>query len=274
MASADDRESPGVVVGQDQEQSIVTALAEIPRQRDDAVELDDGSYGCGGVEVVSGRVCGFGFNEHGEAVGICLGVNRILALHRRTRELTREASELSEQLQRSCADAERWQEETRELSQGLGALIDRQFAQWGLTRAEREIALLILKGFSHKEIAALRTVGEATVRQQATAIYRKSGVSNRQELSAFFLEDLLNGGGRLGRAGYAKVECRPDVNGVYQAPGTRRLDQRPNHDDIGPGAKCLAADESSCASRAPSACGTSRRARGSRTGRPTPRGST
>ncbi|MCP5363623.1 MAG: response regulator transcription factor [Hyphomicrobiales bacterium] len=49
----------------------------------------------------------------------------------------------------------------------------------------------MLKGLTHKEIAVLRETSEATVRQHATAIYRKSGLSNRSQLTAFFLEDLL-----------------------------------------------------------------------------------
>jgi hypothetical protein len=44
---------------------------------------------------------------------------------------------------------------------------------------------------SHREIADVRSTSEATVRQQALVIYRKSGLRNRSELSAFFLEDLL-----------------------------------------------------------------------------------
>lgn len=37
----------------------------------------------------------------------------------------------------------------------------------------------------------LRATSEATVRQQAPVVYRKSGLRNRSDLSAFFLEDLL-----------------------------------------------------------------------------------
>ena len=125
------------------------------------------------------------------AIGICFGVIRVLSLQRTTRELAREATDLSERLQGSYAEAERWREEARELLKGLGTLIDRQFGRWGLTPAEREVSRLILRGFSHKEVATLRSVGEATVRQQAVAIYKKAGVSGRHELSAFFLEDLL-----------------------------------------------------------------------------------
>ncbi len=57
--------------------------------------------------------------------------------------------------------------------------------------AEREVALLLLKGLSHKDIADVRRTSEKTVRQQSLAVYRKAGLSGRAELSAFFLEDLL-----------------------------------------------------------------------------------
>ncbi len=92
--------------------------------------------------------------------------------------------------------------------EGLKAAIDRQFDDWSMTPAERDVALLILKGFSHKEIASLRETSERTIRQQAQGVYRKSGLAGKNALSAFFLEDLLspeaartdagkaNGGGR------------------------------------------------------------------------------
>ena len=75
--------------------------------------------------------------------------------------------------------------------EGLGRAIRDQFDKWGLTDGESEIALLMLKGLSHKEIARLRASSETTVRQQARTIYRKSNLSSRAELAAFFLEDLL-----------------------------------------------------------------------------------
>ena len=52
-----------------------------------------------------------------------------------------------------------------------------------MTDAEREVRLLMLKGFSHKEIAALRDTTEATVRQQARAIYQKARVCPAAPLS-------------------------------------------------------------------------------------------
>jgi DNA-binding CsgD family transcriptional regulator len=88
------------------------------------------------------------------------------------------------------AAAGRWREEARTALEGLGAAIDREFAKWGLTDAERDVALLLLKGLSHKEIASQRHTSEGTVRQQALSIYRKSGLSGRSNLAAFFLEGL------------------------------------------------------------------------------------
>lgn len=76
---------------------------------------------------------------------------------------------------------------------GLHEAIDAQFDAWEMSPAERDVALLILKGLSHKQIGALRATAEATVRQQAQAIYRKSGLAGKNALSAFFLEGLLGG---------------------------------------------------------------------------------
>jgi DNA-binding CsgD family transcriptional regulator len=88
-------------------------------------------------------------------------------------------------------EAQHWREESRDLIQGLGVEIQKQFKRWDLTQAESEIGLLILKGFSHQEIADFRQVSERTVREQARTLYRKAGLTGRSELSAFFLEDLL-----------------------------------------------------------------------------------
>jgi DNA-binding CsgD family transcriptional regulator len=98
---------------------------------------------------------------------------------------------LSQALNEARLDARRWQEENRSLVQGLGAAIARQFGDWGLSEAEAEIGLLLLKGLSLQEIADLRMTSERTVREQARSVYRKSGLSGRNELAAYFLEDLL-----------------------------------------------------------------------------------
>jgi DNA-binding CsgD family transcriptional regulator len=86
---------------------------------------------------------------------------------------------------------QRWRSEARSHLNGLGQAIDEQFSRWNLTDAEREVALLLLKGLSTKEIAAVRAASDRTVREQARAIYTKTGLTGRAALSAFFLEDLL-----------------------------------------------------------------------------------
>lgn len=89
------------------------------------------------------------------------------------------------------SDVTRWRQEAQALLAGLGTAIDRQFQRWGLTPAERDVGIFLLKGLSHKEVADIRNTSERTVRQQARELYRKAGVGGRAELSAWFLEDLL-----------------------------------------------------------------------------------
>ena len=73
----------------------------------------------------------------------------------------------------------------------LALVLKEQFEIWSLTQTEREVAMLLLKGLSFKEIASVRSTMEKTVRQQASAIYKKSNVSGRHAFSAWFIEDLL-----------------------------------------------------------------------------------
>jgi DNA-binding NarL/FixJ family response regulator len=84
-----------------------------------------------------------------------------------------------------------WRRSALESLEGLGAAIDRQFEAWSLTAAEREIALLLLKGHGSKQIAATTRRSDRTIRQHAAAVYRKSGLGGRAALAAFFLEGLF-----------------------------------------------------------------------------------
>jgi len=88
------------------------------------------------------------------------------------------------------SERDRWHESTRRLLEDLGRAVNRQFGTWGLTRAEREVAVLLLQGLSHKDVAAQTARSERTVRQHAVALYRKAGLSGRAELAAFFLGEL------------------------------------------------------------------------------------
>ena len=84
-----------------------------------------------------------------------------------------------------------WQAQARRYVDGLARSIDQQLDQWQLSVAEKEVAFLLLKGLSLKDIARVRGTAEKTVRAQSAAVYAKSGLAGRTELSAFFLEDLL-----------------------------------------------------------------------------------
>lgn len=116
---------------------------------------------------------------------------RLALTLRRARRAGEEAAALAEQLEVTRAEARRWRNEASHLVRGLAAALDEQFERWSLTPAEKEVALLLLKGLSHKDIAEIRSVSEATARQQARAVYKKGGLSGRHDLAAFFLEDLM-----------------------------------------------------------------------------------
>lgn len=136
---------------------------------------------------------------HGSSIGhvtleasiilLCLG--GILTVWLQLFQSKYEIKQLNLDLNKARNDLEKWKQEIKSLTEGLSQKIDKQLNDWKLTHAEKEICLLILKGLSSKEIANIRETSEKTVRQQATGIYQKSNLKGRNELSAFFLEDLL-----------------------------------------------------------------------------------
>lgn len=103
----------------------------------------------------------------------------------------RSAAALRQSLEAQRADRDRWQASARSALDGLGRAIDAQFTEWRLTPTEREVALLLLKGYGHKQIAALTSRSERTVRQHAGVVYEKAGLGGRAELAAYFLQDLM-----------------------------------------------------------------------------------
>lgn len=89
------------------------------------------------------------------------------------------------------AERNAWRQRAEQSLKSLGNAINEQFSDWELTPSEREIALLLLKGYGHKRVAALTDRSERTVRQHAVSVYEKSGLGGRAELAAFFLEGLM-----------------------------------------------------------------------------------
>lgn len=125
------------------------------------------------------------------ALGIAFMVARLQKLRDTTSQLAGELKASRAELEQTREEAEKWRDEARDILRGLGEAIDRQFERWELTPAEKEVALLLLKGLPHKQVADVRDVSPPTIRQQAHAVYKKAGVEGRADLAAFFLEDLL-----------------------------------------------------------------------------------
>ena len=78
-----------------------------------------------------------------------------------------------------------------EAKAAFSARVYRRFDEWALTPAEREIALLMLKGFETPEIADLRKTAQGTVRAQVSRIYEKSRKSGRGQFAATFIDVLI-----------------------------------------------------------------------------------
>lgn len=103
----------------------------------------------------------------------------------------RAAAELRTSLEEKTSERDAWRSSAQKALDGLGEAIHAQFQEWELSEAEGEVALLLLKGHSHKSVAKLTGRSPQTARQHASAVYRKSGLGGRAELAAFFLEDLM-----------------------------------------------------------------------------------
>ncbi len=118
------------------------------------------------------------------SIGTIFVLSQNSALRKEVQTTQYELEELKEQ-------SIQWKTENQNLIQGLSLAIDRQMQDWGFTPSEKEVALLLLKGLSFKEIGTIRDSTEKTVRHHAQKIYEKSKLAGRAELSAFFLEDIL-----------------------------------------------------------------------------------
>lgn len=126
-----------------------------------------------------------------EGVTALVALAGIFLLLRDTYTLRQSLSEERKTSSALQAEAEAWRSQSRNFLEGLSHTIDGQLSNWSLTHSEKEVAFLLLKGLSLKEIADIRKTTEKTARAQSIAIYSKAGLNGRSELAAFFLEDLL-----------------------------------------------------------------------------------
>ena len=133
---------------------------------------------------------------------------------------TEEVLERTEaELERHRKERDRWRERARTFLQGLGREIDRQFDEWELTPSEKEVALLLIKGYSHREIARKTGRSERTSRQHAGSVYEKADLAGRAELAAFFLQGLMLPDGERDAAAQAPTDAA-------QPPGEESVSSR------------------------------------------------
>lgn len=114
---------------------------------------------------------------------------------------------------RAFADLRRAEARLEKASAAFIDLLNARFDAWGLTGAERDVALFAIKGLSVQEIAGLRATSDGTVKAQTAAIYRKAGVTGRPQLLSLFIEDLMGAENRP----TAARPSRPERPGDPQA---------------------------------------------------------
>jgi len=112
----------------------------------------------------------------------------IYEIYKRSKQL----HQLAETLSESNRNLENITEKMLLARKQYSEVIQQQFDDWKLTEGEQQVGMLLLKGLSFKEIAAVRSTKEKTVRQQASSIYSKTNLEGRHEFSGWFLEDFLN----------------------------------------------------------------------------------
>ncbi|WP_187972395.1 helix-turn-helix transcriptional regulator [Aquibium microcysteis] len=100
------------------------------------------------------------------------------------------------ELRRLLGRMERMEIGLRSARGEMAAIVEMFFERWMLSPAERDVALLILKGIDTETIAAMRGTAKGTVRAQSAAIYAKAGVDGRGQFVSLFLEELLADDGR------------------------------------------------------------------------------
>lgn len=98
---------------------------------------------------------------------------------------------LQENIQEKDTQLSSLNKKVKSYKEEFRAEIENTFKKWEFTRAEAEVASLLLKGLSTKEVAELRQSNEQTVRSQCSSIYKKSKLENRSQLSSYFLDDLI-----------------------------------------------------------------------------------
>lgn len=149
-------------------------------------------FGTSAYEIISEFADGETLSEMADdLVRFVLSAVVLLAVAYEYRSQQKSLQQLRGQLNRKIGRLSRLEPQTVEIASQYRDAMQRQFDNWQLTESEQDVVILMLKGLSFREIAQLRETREKTVRQQASTVYRKAGVASRNELAAWFFEDLL-----------------------------------------------------------------------------------
>jgi DNA-binding NarL/FixJ family response regulator len=87
--------------------------------------------------------------------------------------------------------SESWRADAREHLHALGRAIEEQFSRWNLTGREREIARLLLKGLSHRQVALVTASSKRMIHEEVRRVYAKAGLGGRSAFLAFFMDGLI-----------------------------------------------------------------------------------
>jgi len=174
---------------------MLEKLAQLPKRQTIFASFALFVFGTSGLEIITefsegeslgemlDDLCHFAFS----AIVLLAFVHEFLAQQKALRELQQQLTAFKGRLSNL-------EPQTLEIANQYRAVMQRQFDEWRLTESEQDVVVLILKGLSFREIAQLRETREKTVRQQASTVYRKANVGSRNELAAWFFEDILEPG--------------------------------------------------------------------------------
>lgn len=82
-------------------------------------------------------------------------------------------------------------DQIRIASGAFSEILEQHFEDWKLTNSERDVAILAIKGLSIADIASARSTKEGTIKAQCNSIYRKAGVTGRQQLLSLFVGEMF-----------------------------------------------------------------------------------
>ena len=102
--------------------------------------------------------------------------------------------EMMGNMRRLRSDKLRQANQLKYLHEDFDELVHKKFTAWDLTPAERDVALMMLRGLTIEQISDLRNVSKGTVKVQSHKIMQKADVASRVELMSLFLDEFMDVG--------------------------------------------------------------------------------